>query len=681
MNKKVVAATIALLMTLSTILMAVPVNAIINPLPVFNNASGATCSQQTITAPDAGVLVTGLTSAREVFVLFDKEVADADLGARLYPLGAVAGPPAGTEMYARTAPVPPWPAGQYIPGDAIYVDLPAGGVGVVTVGDVRESPVTAPGGQVYAAGSTVAVGDTDIGTPLFGFPAYVMRTAVSAAAAALGFNWATDGIYIRDASNNVAGFNDRVGPGDIRAKYPSVTVTLAPGAGITYTYAAWTKVYSPSFDFQKPIYNHPGGAGIPQAVTAGDVRLRNVVVPQVRYTAGSAVLPGASDQAILGMTTTAFPIPPALNELMFADTNGNGQWDQGESIYLVPAAPYPATRPVDATMFRRTYVDGYAPLSRVLAGDLDIGTAIRLFQANQSFYDADTNGVYSYGEWIYNQAAGVFPVVAPFTTRASAVDFTDKGMAATGRLSTILPLPWGLVGTQWSNIVGYAAGTHVLAGEADVGRPLSAFAATDKHSVAGAYVSGDLIYRDNDGNNIISVGDTRQVIVGRGPALVPYPGPWPWTAANAPYYILGTNIAAGDADAIPTPLQTFCTGVGTPVAGCAGAEMYYDQFNDGAYLGSDLVAVGGVSNTGYAAPFPVDVRSISRGSNTIHCSKCTTRQPRGHDHDRRATIPNRNDATLPECRMEGICRYLQPAQPNSLSHCHGLSVPSPSVPP
>jgi hypothetical protein len=40
--------------------------------------------------------------------------------------------------------------------------------------------------------------------------------------------------------------------------------------------------------------------------------------------------------------------------------------------------------------------------------------------------------------------------------------------------------------------------------------------------------------------------------------------------------------------------------------------MYYDPFNDGVYLGSDLVAVGGVSNTGYAAPFPVAF-NLSKG--------------------------------------------------------------------
>jgi hypothetical protein len=596
MNRKVLAAAIALLMILNTILMAVPVNAIINPLPVFSNASGALFSQQTIKAP-GGAIGTGLTASHEVFVMFDKEVADADLGTPLTAFNP-------NEMFVATGA---FPGTVYVPGRPLYRHVAAGGP--VNIGDTRLVPVTA-GAYVYAAGSVVAAVDTDLGGILVTMPPNTFHTG--AAPYAPG-----NGIYIRDAANIVAGFNDHVGPGDVRALYPSVTVTLA-GTGITAKYAAWTKVYSPVFDYQKPIYQDVG-AGIGNAcfVGAGDVRERNVVIPQVRYPAGSAVLPGSQDQRTI-LATTAFLAAPGPPVDAFVDLNGNGAWDSGEPIYSSPIAWCAfVTCPLVGGETRLSYITGttaagaafyYAPATVVGLTDLDLAAAPQLTQfpaiapTAQSYYDADGNGAYSYGEWIYNQIAGPFPGVAPFTTRASAVDWTDKGMAATGLLGGLLPAAWT---ADWPNVVGYAASSLVAPGDADVGRPLSAFAATDKHSVAGAYASGDLIYRDNDGDNIISVGDTRQVIVGRGPALVPYPGPWPWTAANAPYYIPGTNIAAGDADAILTPLQTFCTGVGTPVAGCAGAEMYYDQFNDGAYLGSDLVAVGGVSNIGYAAPFPV----------------------------------------------------------------------------
>ncbi|MGB9022767.1 MAG: carboxypeptidase-like regulatory domain-containing protein, partial [Candidatus Bathyarchaeia archaeon] len=252
-------------------------------------------------------------------------------------------------------------------------------------------------------------------------------------------------------------------------------------------------------------------------------------------------------------------------------------------IYTVAGVFTGLVKPGDT---RRSYTMGYLPTS-IVAGDLDVGTPIGLFPATQTKY-APAGG-YRFGDWIYNQAAGP---VALGTVRASAVDWTDKGMALTGLLAGLLPAPWA---ADWANVVGYPASliVPVAAGDSDVGRTLTAFRATDKHSVAGAYVSGDLIYRDNDGDNLISIGDTRQVIVATGLARI-FAGPWPWLATAAPFYLPGTNVAAGDADIIATPLVSF-----------AATEFYYDQFNDGAYLGSDLVAVGGVSTTGYAAPFPV----------------------------------------------------------------------------
>jgi hypothetical protein len=573
MNKKVVAATIALLMTLSPILMAVPINAITNPLPVIKNASGATCSQQTITAPGAGVLVTDLTPAREVFVMFDKEVADADLGMPLFAFLA-------NEMFVNTAPgFPVGPPIPYIPGEPIYRHVAAGAL--VGIGDTRLTSVTA-GNKTYAAGSVVIAGDTDLGGTLVAMPANTFHTGVAPYAP-------ENGIYIRDAANIVAGFNDHVGPGDVRALYPSVTVTLA-GTGITAKYAAWTKVYSPVFDYQKPIYQDIGvGIGNAGFVGAGDLRERNVVIPQVRYAAGSTVTAGEQD-LLLAFVTSAF-----AGTDFFADTDGSGAWNSGESIYSVVGALTNVTKIGD---IRNSYVTGvtgaglafaYLPTTRVALGDLDIGKLIKAFNpASQSYYDADLSTTYTYGEWIYNQASGA---LVAGTVRASAVDFTDKGMAATGLLAGLLPAAWTV---DWPNVVGYVAGSIVAAGDADVGRRLTAFAATDKHTGASPYVSGALIYRDNDADSLISVGDTREVIVSSGLARV-YAG-WPvaWNATAAPFYTPGTNVLATDADGLGLLLTTF-----------AANEMYYDPYNDGAYLGSDLVAVGGVSNTGYAAPFPV----------------------------------------------------------------------------
>ncbi|MGB9023028.1 MAG: hypothetical protein WCC94_06280, partial [Candidatus Bathyarchaeia archaeon] len=319
MNKKVLTAAVALLMILSTILMAVPVNAITNPLPVFSNASGAAGSHRTVTAPGAA-LVTGLTANREVFVFFDKEVADYDLGALLtgFVTGAVIS--VGDEVFVATAG---FPVGVYTPGDPIYL-VSAGAVTNVKGGDTRLTPVT-KGANVYGAGTTVLPTDADVGDAYVAMPTNVQHTTVGCNALpcpvtvppfSTAFNWARgDGIYILDPGNVAAGsVLGLVGPGDLRARYPSVTVTLA-GTGITATYAAWTKVYSPVLDFQKPIYSDVGVGNV-GTVGAGDFRLRNVVIPQVRYPAGSTVLPGQQD---LALVTTAFAATDA-----FADTNNNG---------------------------------------------------------------------------------------------------------------------------------------------------------------------------------------------------------------------------------------------------------------------------------------------------------------------------------------------------------------------
>jgi hypothetical protein len=454
-----------------------------------------------------------------------------------------------------------------------------------------------------------------------------MHTAVNAAAALVGFNWATDGVYMRDPSNMIAGYA-RVGPGDLRAKYPSVTITLT-GTPVTYTYNAWTKVYSPAFDFQKPIYNHVGGAGVPLTVVAGDTRSRNVVIPQLRYAPNSFVLAGASDQAIAGMTTTAFS-NVALFEA-FADANNNGLWDSGEAIYQVPAGPFPGFVAAGNAV-RFSYVTGstpagvaysYEPLSAVVLGDFDVGTPIRLFPATQRYYNADGVAGYDYGDWIYDQPGGVAAlvpcpgalatcVVGTHSQRASWVDFTDKGMAATAGqlLPSILPAPW-LV--DWSNVVGYAAGSAVAFGDGDVGRALSSFAASDKHTGGAAYVSGARIYRDNDNDNLISVGDTREVLISRiaGAFGIRVHGAvYPWlgrTGLTAPipvaddafWYMPGTGVVgAPTADA---------DGVGTALVNFAATEYYYDEFGDNAYLGGDLVAHGGTNAAnGVAQPFPVN---------------------------------------------------------------------------
>lgn len=605
-------------MMMGTVLAAVPVHAVITPLPLLSATSGPAGSTVTITAPGAAAGATTYFAGHDVFILFDREVADADLGLPLLPFGAD----------DRYVPAAGFPVGQYTPGDPIYTDLPLPDPGAtfISPGDTRLTAVTVPAGAwgptiIYPAGSVVQAGDFDIAwqalvaLPLM--PANTWHTAVGCAALpcpvgfSTAYNWNRgDGIYIRTAANSVAVGYTRVGTGDLRARYPSVTVTLT-GTSISVTYDAWTKVRSPVFDFQKPIYNHPGGvAGVSLAVTPvgavagypGDTRSRNVVIPQVYYGAGSLVLAGAQD---VGKPLQTFLAAPALGWDGFADANNNGLWDSGEAIYHMGVGAFPGL--VANGMIRESYVDGYMPTSTVYCVapnlDTDCGTPIRIFPAIQKYFGPAAT-IYGYGDWIY-QDVDASGTVSNFDVRSSVVDWTDKGVANSGLVSTLLPAPWG-AGNDWPDIVAYLAGAGVVEpGDSDVGRPLKAFAATDKHTVAGPYVSGERIYRDNDNDFLTSLGDTREVLVTNGGGAFgarAWAGPWPWTLLSAGglyqanWFMPGTNIAATDTDLGPTALFSF-----------AATEYYHDQFGDTTYLGSDLVAHAGSNTLGNAQPFPVNI--------------------------------------------------------------------------
>ena len=123
------------------------------------------------------------------------------------------------------------------------------------------------------------------------------------------------------------------------------------------------------------------------------------------------------------------------------------------------------------------------------------------------------------------------------------------------------------------------------------------------------YLSGASIYRDNNNDDLINIGDTRQTFV-RSLQPRTFAGPlWPFNAADAAWYVPGSTVANEDPDEI---------GAGH-LLNFAAYEYYYDQFNDGAYLGSDYVAVGGVSNNGVASGFPVphDAAATSSISFTV----------------------------------------------------------------
>jgi hypothetical protein len=602
LNKKILALAIAFLMILGTFsVMTPPANAFVNPLPVLNTTFGPAGSTVTITAPGPGAVTTALTPNHQVFVFFDRETSDTDLGLPLHAFGAA-------DMFVDINAIP---AGTiYSPGEPLYRDIDADLR--VSVGDLRLTPRDAPGGFAYDALSFVVAGDADIipGAPgaLTAIPATMMWTDASAAdntvtpGSASGFKWdGGDGIYMRDASNVAAG-HVQVGAGDIRVRYPSLTARMMPD-GITGTYAAWTKVRAPILDFYKSVYNDVDANGF---VSNLDVRLTNVAISPLRYAAGSTVTLGQEDLASGLVTTTAFGLTDA-----FVDANANALWDPGEAIYRTVAAVTPV-RNILAGDIRLSYANGYLYGTTVVAGDPELLAPTQLtFWANvisnpviaQYYFDADASLAYNFGEWIYTQVVGPGALVAG-DVRASAVDWTDKSMASTGTLSGLLPAIWA-AGNDWANVVGYIATSVVActatAGNADCGRALRQFAATDKFvPIGGVFTAASGVYSDLDNDAFVSAGDIRQsLIYNRAAVVAPRtfaPGPWPWTAANAFFLMPGSTVAATDLDAVPAL---------TAFSASAVDERYYDPYNDGTYLGSDLVATGGTDNNGNAMPFPV----------------------------------------------------------------------------
>jgi hypothetical protein len=158
-----------------------------------------------------------------------------------------------------------------------------------------------------------------------------------------------------------------------------------------------------------------------------------------------------------------------------------------------------ATGPAEA---RFTFIGG--PLlagSMVVAGDADVGTVLVAFAATDLFVDADGSGDYSPGEAIYRD-----------------VDVSSTVSPGDIRLTTV----------QLSPTISYPAGSMVVAGDADVGTVLVAFAATDLFVDAdgsGDYSPGEAIYRDVDVSSTVSLGDIRlTTVVGAGAVTPVLPG-------------------------------------------------------------------------------------------------------------------------------------------------------------
>ena len=573
MNKKFLALSLALLMILGTLSVLVPqAHAVLSDITVAPSSgpSGATI---TVTPT-----VTVFSPGRSVFALFDTAVADADEGMPLVPFvttGVV-----GTESYYNIVGA----AGSYDAGEPIY-RVNALPIANVKPGDTRLTAVTkgsivAPFvTTVYAAGSTVAVGDLDIGDVLAALPGpglgQVWHTGASP------FVVGSEIIRDNDASA-------RITPGDQRLNYPSTVVTTAAGI---QSYPVNLLVNPNVFDYQEGLYVDTDASG---TVSLGDTRSRQYVAPAVRYTAESTILAGDRDA---GIATLAFPATVAYADL---DTDGAYSPDEwiytGVTVYTVGGNAGQARQSyvsvTTATGDTAVYLPGSAPA----AADADFGTALRPFHSAvapgpyEAFHDMDATGTYTYGDWIYLTAA-----LPPAALGTAAGDI---------RLSLIaLSDQWNFLGlpaaaqTAQAQVYAIAA---VNEGDPDVGLSLVAIPATMKYVGGAAYAPADPIYTDTNGNNLVDAGDVRLTPVSTALAGYAAGGYAAAQAAPGAWLMPGSTVAVGDAD-YGNALVAF--GAGSPNSfseniladGRYGTEIMSPHYN------SDATAHA----TGFMGPFPV----------------------------------------------------------------------------
>ncbi len=149
---------------------------------------------------------------------------------------------------------------------------------------------------------------------------------------------------------------------------------------------------------------------------------------------------------------------------------------------------------------RLTAANGYAA-GTIVQGDTDVCFSLVGFEWPETHAEnVAANDLYDPGEFIYNY-------------NTWSVTVGDRRLTAAD---------------------GYAAGTYVASGDTDVGLTLVGFASSEKHAenvaVNGIYDPGEYIYRDNDGDSLISDGDTRLTAVGVYPAGTTVNGGLLWSS-------------------------------------------------------------------------------------------------------------------------------------------------------
>ena len=543
-------------------------------------ASGIAGTSVTVDAPAASTF----TVLRSVFGMFDTEVSDADDGLPLFAFITAAA--VGDEMYHDLNGVVSYEA-----GEPIY-RVNAAPLGNVKPGDTRLTAVT-KAATVYAAGSTVAVTDLDIADALLAMPAAIHHTGV-----ATGFAVGDEIVNDMDANNWVTS-------GDQRLTYPNTVVVNDEGS---WTYPANSLVRPQVYDFQEGLYVDVNGNGV---LDTGDSRRREYVASDVTYGHGLPIVAGDLDigAALLGFTTAYL----ALDEV-YVDLDNNLAYTYGEPVYTVAGVTWVVAIGDTRQSFVTVGDAFYVPGSAVLAGDADIGGGYRHFSATEQYRDVNGDTVFSYPDWIYDAAGAV---VAIGDTRLSDVPISmTYNLAGT-------PLP--AVNQAQAQVFGIGI-ANVAAHDADVvaGFALVAIPAT-WHYVGAAYLPNSPMYIDNDGDNLVSVGDTRLTAMSTGigyPSYAALP-----VAAPGAWFMPGSTVAAGNAG-IGTALTVFGAAANDPT------DFLENILLDGVYS-TELMVHYNSDAAGFMGPFPVPLAPRADHVAMTFTIPAHGQYPAGPSHDGR----------------------------------------------
>jgi hypothetical protein len=289
----------------------------------------------------------------------------------------------------------------YNPNEYIYQDNDNNNI--VSIGDLRLTQV-----GVYLPGSTVAAGETDIGTPLilFNFATANPEKFVDANSN-LTYNI---GEWIYKDNDN----NKNVSPGDLRLTNVTIgATTYVAGSTVALGDLDLGKALIPfgDLDLGEPLINfaanekhaeniNSNGSFDPGEwiywsvnfiVDVGDTRLNAVTIGVTTYPAGSLVTSGYS---LSNFSTNEkyydydFTTTFTTEDWIYFDTDGSNKVSAGDK------------RLSNVTIGNKSYPAG----STVLASDTDIGLTLNPIPPLNRYVDSDNSGTYSPFERIYYDA-------------------------------------------------------------------------------------------------------------------------------------------------------------------------------------------------------------------------------------------------------------------------------------